>query len=55
MLASLAAPLIIGGVELRLGASIGVAMYPLHAKDVEGLLAAADRAMYAEKHAREGQ
>ncbi|HEY7925843.1 MAG TPA: EAL domain-containing protein [Candidatus Dormibacteraeota bacterium] len=34
----------------RLTASIGIAAYPLHGGDLDQLLAAADRAMYAAKH-----
>ncbi len=34
----------------RLTASIGVAVYPDHGRDLDQLLAAADRAMYAAKH-----
>ena len=34
----------------RLTASIGVAVYPLHGRDLDQLLGAADRAMYAAKH-----
>jgi diguanylate cyclase (GGDEF)-like protein len=34
----------------RLTASIGIAVYPAHGRDLDGLLAAADRAMYSAKH-----
>jgi predicted signal transduction protein with EAL and GGDEF domain len=34
----------------RLTVSIGVAVYPAHGRDLDGLLAAADRAMYSAKH-----
>jgi diguanylate cyclase (GGDEF)-like protein len=37
------------GVEMRIGASIGIAMYPDHASDVESLIALADAAMYEAK------
>ena len=37
----------IGGFELT--ASIGAALYPAHGTDLEALLRAADRAMYAAK------
>lgn len=37
--------------RLSLTASIGVACWPKHAKDTKGLLAAADRALYAAKQA----
>jgi diguanylate cyclase (GGDEF)-like protein len=38
-------------VDVPLGASIGIAFYPDDADDVPGLIAAADSAMYAAKHA----
>ena len=47
----LADPVAIGPVELKLEASIGVAVYPLDSRDAKGLLAAADAAMYAGKNA----
>ncbi len=37
-------------VELRADASIGIAVYPLDARDAEGLLAAADSSMYVRKN-----
>ena len=47
----LAEPIAIDSVELRAKACIGVAIYPTHSRDAKGLLAAADAAMYASKHA----
>ena len=44
-------PLPVGAVELRVEASIGVAFYPTDSRDADGLLAAADAAMYVGKHA----
>ncbi|HUR39871.1 MAG TPA: diguanylate cyclase [Verrucomicrobiae bacterium] len=38
-----------GGQELRVGASVGVALHPLHGHTVEALEQAADEAMYAAK------
>ncbi len=35
--------------ELRVGASIGIAVYPTHGRDVDSLLSAADKAMYSVK------
>ncbi|MCS7101099.1 MAG: sensor domain-containing diguanylate cyclase [Burkholderiaceae bacterium] len=49
--ASLARPVEIDGVQLRTSASIGIAVYPLHADTGPQLLAQADRAMYAAKAA----
>lgn len=47
----LSSPISIGPVELRADASIGVAIYPLDAREQEALLGAADAAMYRRKHA----
>jgi len=37
--------------RIEISASIGVACWPRHAKDSKGLVAAADRALYAAKQA----
>jgi diguanylate cyclase (GGDEF)-like protein/PAS domain S-box-containing protein len=42
-------PLAIDAVELRTAACIGTAIYPIDSRDAQGLLAAADAAMYAGK------
>ena len=42
-------PLPVGAVELRIDASIGVAIYPTDSREAGGLLAAADAAMYVGK------
>ena len=47
----LADPLPVDAVEIRVEACIGMAVYPTDASDADGLLAAADAAMYAGKHA----
>lgn len=49
VLGALDAPLTAGGRTLRVGLSIGVAVYPDHASDADGLLRAADEAMYTAK------
>jgi diguanylate cyclase (GGDEF)-like protein/PAS domain S-box-containing protein len=49
ILASLSQPLMISGHELYVSASLGIAIYPHDAKDVEGLLRNADVAMYRAK------
>ena len=36
--------------DIRLSASIGISFYPTHANDVEGLMKAADDAMYYVKN-----
>jgi predicted signal transduction protein with EAL and GGDEF domain len=50
----LKAPIHLDGVaeELSVRAAVGVALWPVHAPDLETLFVAADRAMYAAK--REG-
>ena len=45
----------IAGKSVQIGASIGLAMHPLHGRDCEPLLASADRAMYRAKAAGKGQ
>jgi len=47
--AHLAAPYVLGGHELKVSASIGLAMYPRDARDPEELLQRADAAMYRAK------
>jgi len=47
LLASLAAPLEVGALQLTIAASIGTALYPLHGRTPEALFEAADRALYA--------
>jgi diguanylate cyclase (GGDEF)-like protein len=42
-------PLIVEGYERRIGASIGISLYPAHAPDASGLIDAADTAMYSAK------
>jgi len=39
------------GLDVRCGASLGVSLYPDHARDVASLMASADEAMYREKAA----
>jgi diguanylate cyclase (GGDEF)-like protein len=52
LMAALDAPFRIGGHELRLGASIGRAVFPVDGEDAEALLRRSDAAMFAEKRAR---
>jgi diguanylate cyclase len=47
----LSSPVLVGPVELRADASIGVAIYPLDAREEDDLLRAADEAMYRRKQA----
>jgi diguanylate cyclase (GGDEF)-like protein len=47
-------PLVVGGLTLDVGASIGISMYPEHAEDVDVLLQRADVAMYAAKESLAG-
>ena len=47
--AAFAEPLEMAGGRVRLAASVGMACFPVDAEDADGLLAAADRAMYTRK------
>jgi diguanylate cyclase (GGDEF)-like protein len=49
LLATFDEPIAISGLSLRVGASIGIALYPEHAGTFDSLLARADQAMYAAK------
>jgi diguanylate cyclase (GGDEF)-like protein/PAS domain S-box-containing protein len=49
LLRALAAPQLIDGHELTVGASIGIALFPQNASDVQSLLRSADAAMYSAK------
>ena len=49
LLGALREPFVVGGSEIRTGASIGVSLYPADAADTEGLLRHADAAMYHAK------
>ena len=51
LLDALSEPMVIGGHELVVTPSIGIALSPDHATDVDGLLKAADTAMYHAKAA----
>ncbi len=46
--------MVIDGLYLRVGASVGIARYPVDGEDADTLTAAADRAMYAAKNAGRG-
>jgi diguanylate cyclase (GGDEF)-like protein len=52
--AALREPFEVAGLQLRITASIGIAMYPAHAGDVEELLQRADIAMYDAKAIQTG-
>ena len=54
VLVALAEPFAVLGVELEIGASLGVAAFPEHGEDVETLLRRADVAMYTAKGAGGG-
>ena len=47
-------PLLVGGLTLDVGASIGIALFPEHGEDVDTLLRRADVAMYAAKESLTG-
>ena len=44
-------PFDLGGSEVRISASVGAALFPLHSENGQQLLKYADQAMYAAKHA----
>jgi diguanylate cyclase (GGDEF)-like protein/PAS domain S-box-containing protein len=54
ILNSLEQPFVIEGQVLEVGASIGIALYPVHGADARTLLRRADVAMYAAKQAQMG-
>jgi len=54
ILEALSEPFHVAGAEFQLGASIGIALYPRDAHDPEGLLKAADSAMYRAKRGGRG-
>ncbi len=48
-------PIVIGAATCRVGASVGIAVFPDHASDSDSLTAAADAAMYEAKRAGKGR
>jgi diguanylate cyclase (GGDEF)-like protein len=52
--AALARPFALAGISLHVGASVGIAVYPDHARDAGELLRHADVAMYGAKRGRTG-
>lgn len=48
---SLSDPVVVDGKPCRVGVSLGVAVFPEHGGNIDGLLAAADAGMYASKRA----
>jgi len=48
-------PIFINGVDLQVGASIGISVYPDHGEDTDSLIKAADIAMYNTKREDKGQ
>jgi diguanylate cyclase (GGDEF)-like protein/PAS domain S-box-containing protein len=54
LIAAVSEPIVIAGTSLRLGASVGVALYPRDASNATALIASADRAMYAAKKRGDG-
>ena len=47
--ASLAKPFPVPGGQIAIGASVGLALYPVHGTDVQSLIKKADQAMYQAK------
>ena len=54
ILQALERPFRVGGAELELGASLGIACFPEHGEDVDTLIQRADVAMYVAKGTRSG-
>ena len=54
ILHALESPFVVQGIELEVGASIGIACFPDHGEDVDTLVRRADAAMYAAKGTRSG-
>lgn len=54
LIQSVSAPYLIDGVEARIGACVGIALYPEHGKAPERLLEAADAALYEAKRRGRG-
>jgi diguanylate cyclase (GGDEF)-like protein/PAS domain S-box-containing protein len=54
ILGALQQPIFVHGQKFEVGASVGVALFPDHGRDVATLLRVADIAMYAAKRARAG-
>lgn len=54
ILACLQRPIFAGGRVLEVGASLGMALFPEHGRDVASLMRVADVAMYAAKRSRSG-
>jgi diguanylate cyclase (GGDEF)-like protein len=52
--AALRAPIVLGGIEVSIGASIGIAVFPDHGESTEVVLRHADAAMYEAKGERSG-
>ena len=52
ILAMLATPCVVEGIELTIRASVGLAMYPADGSTPDGLIKRADLAMYEKKRSR---
>lgn len=55
LISSLSVPFLLEGHEVRIGASVGIALCPQHADGIEALLEIADQAMYQAKRAGKGR
>ena len=55
LIACLADPFVVGGNELRIGANVGIAMFPLDAADAVGLLRCAEAAIAHSRSALQGE
>jgi diguanylate cyclase (GGDEF)-like protein len=50
-IAAVRAPIVVDGTPLGVGVSVGIGLFPDHADSVDGILVAADHAMYEAKKA----
>nr|WP_202796600.1 diguanylate cyclase [Hylemonella gracilis] len=55
ILDALSQPFMLGQQEVRISASVGGALFPLHGQSMDSLLARADTGMYAAKHEGKGR
>ncbi|WP_158306016.1 sensor domain-containing diguanylate cyclase [Azospirillum sp. B510] len=55
IIASLSAPMVLGGVEVRIGCSIGMALWPIDDADFDTALRYADQALYQAKRNGRGR
>ena len=55
LIRAITAPVVVAGQQVRIGASVGIALHPAHASEADGLLRCADVALRAAKRAGRGR